>query len=295
MYTPATCYFPSFLSQLWLTNICNPKKHSRQSTEATLFTYETSSGDLEESKNFPPPQSPDAIFDDLFTSSFPLDTQSEAVLHEATTAFANLESSVSSICTSLLDSISWGANKSTRYFAFLRLRNSRGYEDILWSIHNFAQKRPSDGKIYSSYRPYVAQMCRRNMLRTFIEFFDPNSKMIEYTGNMRLLLPLLPGVSLYILGTASTSFMRPPSLGPQKVPIELGLESGSDIHLRNALILQSSPQRIFFSSKRSVALSITKFGRGVLTADYSNLLEKCKEGRVQHTWPIGMQRYDIPT
>ena len=51
--------------------------------------------------------------------------------------------------------------------------------------------------------------------------------------------PIFPTLTLYILGTADEHYRQTSRL---TVWLDIGLESASDVHLRNALILQTYPQ-----------------------------------------------------
>ncbi|KAF8814533.1 hypothetical protein BYT27DRAFT_7249932 [Phlegmacium glaucopus] len=94
---------------------------------------------------------------------------------------------------------------------------------------------------------------------------------------------------VYILGTAnghypSTSTCRQTSRS--MVWLDLGLESASYVHLRNAMILQTYPSRLYFSSLRTVALSISSYEepRWIQECqDYSRLKQRCRQKFLQAT------------
>ncbi|KAF8814545.1 kinase-like protein [Phlegmacium glaucopus] len=104
-----------------------------------------------------------------------------------------------------------------------------------------------------------------------------------------LFFPIFPTLALYILGTAnghypSTSTYRQTSRST--VWLDLGLESASDVHLRNAMILQTYPSRLYFSSLRTVALSISSYDefRWIQEhQDYSRLKQRCRQKFLQET------------
>ena len=104
-----------------------------------------------------------------------------------------------------------------------------------------------------------------------------------------LFFPVFPTLALYILGTAnghypSTSTYRQTSRST--VWLDLGLESASDVHLRNAMILQTYPTRLYFSSLRTVALSISSYDefRWIQEhQDYSRLKQRCRQKFLQET------------
>lgn len=66
----------------------------------------------------------------------------------------------------------------------------------------------------------------------------------------------------------------------------MGIESASDVHLRNAMILQTYPHYIYFSSLRTVALSISSYDefRWIQEhQDYSRLKQRCRQKFLQET------------
>ena len=102
-----------------------------------------------------------------------------------------------------------------------------------------------------------------------------------------LFFPVFPTLALYILGTAnehysSTSTHRQTSRST--IWIDVGLESPSDVHLRNAMILQTYPHFLYFSSLRTVALSISSYDefRWIQEhQDYSRLKQRCRQKFLQ--------------
>jgi len=73
----------------------------------------------------------------------------------------------------------------------------------------------------------------------------------------------MPTVALYILGTQDTSSYAttPPTVHNNKGTtwINVGLESVSDVHLRNASLLQRNPTYLYFSSLTSVVQAISSY------------------------------------
>lgn len=68
--------------------------------------------------------------------------------------------------------------------------------------------------------------------------------------------------------------------------MDVGLESASDVHLRNSMILQTYPQHLYFQSLRTVALSISSYEefRSIPEhLDYSRLKQRCRQKFLQET------------
>lgn len=104
-----------------------------------------------------------------------------------------------------------------------------------------------------------------------------------------IFFPIFPTLALYVLGTANGHY---PSISTYRqtsrstVWLDLGLESASDVHLRNAMILQTYPTRLYFSSLRTVALSISSYDefRWIQEhQDYSRLKQRCRQKFLQET------------
>ncbi|KAF8896916.1 kinase-like domain-containing protein [Gymnopilus junonius] len=118
---------------------------------------------------------------------------------------------------------------------------------------------------------------------TLDEGFDEDPECCD------LFFPIFPTVALYILGTAdehypSTSTYRQTSRST--IWLDIGLESASDVHLRNAMILQTYPEHIYFQSLRTVALSISSYDefRWIQEhQDYSRLKQRCRQKFLQET------------
>ncbi|KAF8151656.1 kinase-like domain-containing protein [Crassisporium funariophilum] len=118
---------------------------------------------------------------------------------------------------------------------------------------------------------------------TLDEGFDEDPECCD------LFFPIFPTLALYILGTndehySSTSAYRQTSRST--VWLDIGLESASDVHLRNAMILQTYPNYLYFSSLRTVALSISSYDefRWIQEhQDYSRLKQRCRQKFLQET------------
>ncbi|CAA7264551.1 unnamed protein product [Cyclocybe aegerita] len=118
---------------------------------------------------------------------------------------------------------------------------------------------------------------------TLDEGFDEDPECCD------LFFPVFPTLALYVLGTAdghypSASTYRQKSRST--VWLDIGLESASDVHLRNAMILQTYPQHLYFQSLRTVALSISSYDefRWIQEhQDYSRLKQRCRQKFLQET------------
>lgn len=82
-------------------------------------------------------------------------------------------------------------------------------------------------------------------------------------SSAHLLFPVMPTVALYILGTQDTFACgtTPSTVHSDKGTtwIDVGLESVSDVHLRNASLLQRNPTYLYFSSLTSVVQAISSY------------------------------------
>jgi len=102
-----------------------------------------------------------------------------------------------------------------------------------------------------------------------------------------LFFPIVPTLALYILRGVDPN--DTPSTRKQLnryVWLDFGLESASDVHLRNATILQTYPQYLYFQSLRTVALSISSYEEFRSTpehVDYSRLRQRCRQKFLQET------------
>ncbi|KAF9449236.1 kinase-like protein [Macrolepiota fuliginosa MF-IS2] len=104
-----------------------------------------------------------------------------------------------------------------------------------------------------------------------------------------LFFPIFPTLSVYILGTADGCYPSNPTCTQPiqtTVWIDAGTESASDVHLRNAMILQTYPHYLYFSSLRTVSLSISSYDefRWIQEhQDYSRLKQRCRQKFLQET------------
>ncbi|KAF9552877.1 kinase-like protein [Agrocybe pediades] len=118
---------------------------------------------------------------------------------------------------------------------------------------------------------------------TLDEGFEEDPECVD------LFFPIFPTLALYILGTAdehypSTAVYRQTSRST--VWLDIGMESASDVHLRNAMILQTYPQYLYFQSLRTVALSISSYDefRWIQEhQDFSRLKQRCRQKFLQET------------
>ena len=99
-----------------------------------------------------------------------------------------------------------------------------------------------------------------------------------------LFFPIYPTLSVYILGTTNGPFYQ--RYAQSTVWIDVGNESALDVHLRNAMILQTYPNYLYFSSLRTVSLSISSYDefRWIQEhQDYSRLKQRCRQKFLQET------------
>jgi len=101
-----------------------------------------------------------------------------------------------------------------------------------------------------------------------------------------LFFPIYPTLSVYIIGTTNGPFSPNPKYAQSTVRIDVGNESALDVHLRNAMILQTYPNYLYFSSLRTVSLSISSYDefRWIQEhQDYSRLKQRCRQKFLQET------------
>ncbi|GLB42900.1 putative protein tyrosine kinase [Lyophyllum shimeji] len=101
-----------------------------------------------------------------------------------------------------------------------------------------------------------------------------------------LFFPIFPTFALYILGNPEVDSPVPGLPGAPSSKVEVGIESASDVHLRNSMILQTYPQHLYFSSLRPVALSVSSYDefRWIQEhQDYSRLKQRCRQKFLQET------------
>ncbi|KAF8882977.1 kinase-like domain-containing protein [Infundibulicybe gibba] len=97
-----------------------------------------------------------------------------------------------------------------------------------------------------------------------------------------LFFPIIPTVAIYVLGDSSIPIVP----NPATILIETGIESASDVHLRNALIFQTYPHHLYFSNLRAIALAVSSYDEFRWTQehqDYSRLKQRCRQKFLQET------------
>ena len=112
-----------------------------------------------------------------------VDSATEVVLEAAEEAFVRLELKAEETLRAFLIQIHdddsrrelqvWrcAVDVLRRYFAFLRFRNCRAYEELVRSIGQPADNQMSkDGSIFSAYGPLISQLHLRIVLRTILAF-----------------------------------------------------------------------------------------------------------------------------
>ncbi|KAI6008736.1 kinase-like domain-containing protein [Pisolithus orientalis] len=103
-------------------------------------------------------------------------------------------------------------------------------------------------------------------------------------SSCHLLFPVMPTICLYILGTQDAEDAPIPSIpngsdGEARC-IDVDLESASDVHLRNASLLQTHPSILYFSSLTSVVQAISSYDvfRWIPEhLDYSRLKQRARQ------------------
>lgn len=116
-----------------------------------------------------------------------------------------------------------------------------------------------------------------------------SDRSYTYRSCCDLFFPIFPTLSIYILGTADGCYPSNPTYAQpihNTIWIDVGVESASDVHLRNAMILQTYPRYLYFSSLRTVALSISSYDefRWIQEhQDYSRLKQRCRQKFLQET------------
>ncbi|PPQ99375.1 hypothetical protein CVT24_009205 [Panaeolus cyanescens] len=110
--------------------------------------------------------------------------------------------------------------------------------------------------------------------------------------------PIHSTLSLYVMGDESDEDMDSASTPPASsgsdadeppsshVSIDVGLESAVDVHLRNTMVLQTYPHRLYFVSLRPIALSSSSYDEFRWTAehqDYSRLRLRARQKFLQET------------
>ncbi|KAH7922434.1 hypothetical protein BV22DRAFT_658936 [Leucogyrophana mollusca] len=100
-----------------------------------------------------------------------------------------------------------------------------------------------------------------------------------------LFFPIMPTLALYVLGFQGDkphqfSGCSSLEMDAGAVWIECGVESPSDVHLRNATLLQRYPKHLYFSSLVSIVQSISSYDEFRWISehlDYSRLKQRCRQ------------------
>lgn len=101
-----------------------------------------------------------------------------------------------------------------------------------------------------------------------------------------LFFPILPTFALYILGNPDEHDYAPSPNDSSLMRISVGVEFPVDVHLRNAMILQTYPRYLYFSALRPISLSISSYDefRWIQEhQDYSRLKQRCRQKFLQET------------
>jgi len=117
-----------------------------------------------------------------------------------------------------------------------------------------------------------------------------------------LLFPVMPTLALYVLGIQdqdrdcevgpsvkipgidSTSNASGPRHDSGAVWVDVGIESRSDVHLRNASLLQRNPTRLYFSSLTSLVQALANYDECRWIPehlDYSRLKQRARQKALQ--------------
>jgi hypothetical protein len=97
-----------------------------------------------------------------------------------------------------------------------------------------------------------------------------------------LIFPVLPGLAIYLLG--SVDEVDESVDGQELANISVGTECAIDVHLRNAMVLNSYPKRLYFSSLRATTLTLSAYDefRWIQEhQDYSRLKQRCRQKFLQ--------------
>ncbi|KII84781.1 hypothetical protein PLICRDRAFT_117229 [Plicaturopsis crispa FD-325 SS-3] len=211
-----------------------------------------------------------------------------------------------------------------KFFTFLRYRNSTNYDETLGNLglpddyddaangmrqmrrrqilRGFrlflGHKTPSDEPTVNQFRAvhkYCWRLCNADVClglgsegNEFVISDNCYGLLDEtFRGDRECpdsFFPITPRLALYML--ADSIDRRGEATDQGMVPIECGFESRSDVHLRNASILESYPSMLYFSSLSSVVLSIGSYEEFRLThqhMDYSRLRQRCRQKHTQES------------
>jgi hypothetical protein len=168
-------YIPKFLWKFWLSKT-GPNDLPRDSR---VHVYDVYDNDLWETEEMPP-QSGSVL------NYFETGAASKSLIQEAEAAFYRLESNVEATLTKLIERTYTSGTPTkltsfpfdrkaidslSRYFAFLRFRNSAKYRQVLHSLEEPIEENPK-GSLYPAYRPLITEVRRRVILREFLRFLD---------------------------------------------------------------------------------------------------------------------------
>ena len=101
-----------------------------------------------------------------------------------------------------------------------------------------------------------------------------------------LIFPILPNLAIYLLENVDVDNdeNRESTHSQQLVNVSVGTECAIDVHLRNAMLLNSYPERLYFSSLRLTTLTLSAYNefRWIQEhQDYSRLKQRCRQKFLQ--------------
>ncbi|KAK7054402.1 hypothetical protein VNI00_003596 [Paramarasmius palmivorus] len=205
MNTPQ--YIPPFVWRLWHpdgTQISPTTSNKPSLYEYEIYSSEVLKGSLLSIES-------QSIFQDFDVPCWLFPAVS-AALHEAETAFYRLEGHAEAVVNSLLESLEVPCVSNTpnavtmnhqdlytitKYFSFLRFRNSSTYRSIVEHLMDVADpsttpssrprisRKKSDGpcrrykRVEPQYRMFLQQLRYQSLLQTFVAFFNADSSEIE--------------------------------------------------------------------------------------------------------------------
>ncbi|EGN97419.1 hypothetical protein SERLA73DRAFT_75104 [Serpula lacrymans var. lacrymans S7.3] len=165
---------------------------------------------------------------------------------------------------------------------------------LLGSFHAFLQHQPTDNRGHERFdgldcwRFRNAEICF-GLASEGQQYLLPDTCFgvldEEFGGNPNcehLFFPVMPTLALYILGSQDddATLSCPANIETGVVWVDCGLEGPSDIHLRNAVVLQSYPKRLYFSSLYSITQSISSYDQFRTNSermDYSRLKQRSRQ------------------
>ncbi|KAM6499519.1 Protein kinase-like domain containing protein [Amanita muscaria] len=101
-----------------------------------------------------------------------------------------------------------------------------------------------------------------------------------------LIFPILPNLAIYLLGNVDVDNdeIQEPTNPHKLVNVSVGTECAIDVHLRNAMLLNSYPERLYFSCLRLTTLTLSAYDefRWIQEhQDYSRLKQRCRQKFLQ--------------